>query len=214
LASIDQCFILYVTPEYFNLTADYMPPSTGRERAVAAKLRTQATLGQLQHVGVTECNKTLAATFQSRYESIVFVQTSVASGNSTIVSWGWDAQDTEFTSTYDLTDCWASAASGAECQIFFNSTLMMIVVVANIIKCGVMILMLLKFTQPSLVTRGDAIASFLSDEDQTTRVLRNVEKRKYRQSRWVFQNNVAYVRAQKGWGSSPSGSKWCFSISM
>jgi hypothetical protein len=175
-------------------------------------VRTQATQGQLEHPGITECTSTLAAFIQNKYQSIVFVQDSVSYGNSTTLV-DYTSVSTLGSPEYDLTDCWASV-SEADCQLFFNSSIMTVVVVANIIKCVIMILMVLRFTTPSLVTRGDAIASFLAFEDPTTLGLRRIEKSRIHRARWVFQENGAYAHSQKRWGSSLSRLKWGFSISM
>ena len=186
---------------------------------MVAKVREQATQKQLKHVGVAECNKTIAAPLQNKYQSVVFVQNSLGYGggnSTTLIGAGLDQEYappfTDYLTDY-LTDCWAGVAE-VDCQLFLNSDLLVGVIVANIFKCSVMIFMVLKFTKPSLVTRGDAIASFLEDEDPTTIGLRNTERRRFHRETWVFQETVTFAGTQKRWGSALSRSKWGFSILM
>lgn len=203
-----------------------------------ANLRTQAMQKQLKHVGVAECNKTIAADsqnseLQNSYKSLFYVQDSQDYENSTtLVGQGFMNQAGDSTSNstsnstssssdfsfsdpsdFHLTDCWAGAAE-LDCQLSLNLGLLVGVIVANITKCVVMILMVLKFTKPSLVTRGDAIASFLEDEDPTTIGLRSIVRRRCLSGLWVFQETMPHVGTQKRWSSSLSRLKWNLSILM
>lgn len=208
--------VLIVTPEYFTDSAlPHAPPldASLALQSLAAKVRTRADAGQLKNIGVGQCNATLSSDLQSDYESLVFVQISVPSTNSTLLEIYFDGNNEGFIPDYQLTECWAGVLE-AECQLFLNSWLLAGVIVANIIKVGVMIIMLLKFTRPSLVTIGDAISSFLAIEDSTTVGLRSVEKHRKHRSIWVYQESVVYIRVQKRWSASPSRLKWGFSISM
>ncbi|KAF4617010.1 hypothetical protein G7Y89_g15139 [Cudoniella acicularis] len=210
LAIIDESVILYVTPQYSNFTAQYTPPSWND--AILEKVRERAIAGQLKHVGLMECESALNNILQSKYDSMVFVETSVTYNNSTtLIDSGFNDQNTAFTPEDTVIDCWAGP-SEADCELFFNSSLMVAVVVANIIKCVVMVLIVLRFTTPTLVTRGDAIASFLEVEDPTTFNLRSIEKCRFHRSNWIFQDYIPYISTPKRWGSSPSRLKWVFSI--
>lgn len=213
LATIVQPTILYVTPQYFNLTAEYTPPYWNDP--FLAIVRERAIKGQLKQIGVTKCTNAVNSVLQSEYESSIYVETSVSHDNSTTLI-DYDTYDQvfydPFVPLYRPTDCWASALE-ADYQLFFNSSLMVAVVIANIIKCVVMVLMVLRFTTPTLVTRGDAIASFLSIEDPTTLGLRSIKKHRFHLSEWVFQEYNPYVSNAKRWGSSASRLKWIFSVS-
>ncbi|KAH8678758.1 hypothetical protein BGZ60DRAFT_401781 [Tricladium varicosporioides] len=212
LATLKETAILYVTPQYLNNTAEYTAPFW--DDAVMVKVRTQATQGQLKHIGIEECNKIITTILQSKYESVVFVQDSISYGNSTtLINAGYDGQDLEFSPMYKPSDCWASPST-AKCELFFNSTLMICIIIANIVKCAIMVIMVWRFTQPSLVTRGDAIASFLAIDDSTTVGLRGIEKRRGSKAQWVFRETMVYVPSQKRWYSAPSRLKWGFSITV
>lgn len=240
--------VLYVTPEYFtNPASAHTPPPfvEGIARydisgtyqwngsvfpALADRVRTNATLGQLTQKGVTECNKTLAGSFESSYESIVFVQTSVTSENSSLIEVGYygihgdrvrygSSTDgptgiTQPINYYNLTDCWVGATEEVDCHLLLSLDLMLGVVIANTICCCVMMIMALRFTKPSLVTLGDAIASFLDTEDYTTASLRTIINRRKSQTEWLMQRTVVYKHKERRWGSSPSRLRWRFSILM
>jgi hypothetical protein len=130
---------------------------------------------------------------------------------------------TDLTSSYNAefppqnktTGCYACPIIGEiDCKMYLNSGLMIAVIVANVVKVVVMILMVLTFTKPSIVTLGDGIASFLTSEDLTTIGLRKIQKPRFRQSTWIFQDSVTYAGTQKRWRSSISRLKWGLSISM
>jgi hypothetical protein len=55
-----------------------------------------------------------------------------------------------------------------QCSIKFSLVIMLIVIAANTTKVAVMVIVFLKFRAPTLVTLGDAVASFLNDPDPTT----------------------------------------------
>ena len=55
-----------------------------------------------------------------------------------------------------------------QCQLRFSLAIMLVVIAANIIKAFVMFITFWKFQNPTLVTIGDAIASFLDTPDTTT----------------------------------------------
>jgi hypothetical protein len=55
-----------------------------------------------------------------------------------------------------------------QCSIEFSLVIMLIVIAANTTKVVVMVIVFLKFRAPTLVTLGDAVASFLNDPDPTT----------------------------------------------
>lgn len=233
---------LYVTEEYFqNPLSSYVPPpfldgapftpwddptlslsnishiaiwqDTGYS-TLAARVRMNATLGQLKQVGVNECNKAESNFFQNQYESLVYVQTSKTSENNSFLNIGYSLWSYRYSDPTQMTECWAGAAKGLDCQLFFDLNLMIIVVVANLIKSCVMILIVLKFTKPSLVTLGDAIASFLANEDCTTIGLRAIKKHKNANRGWVMKCAVPYKQENKRWGSSPGGLSWTLSLLM
>jgi hypothetical protein len=185
--------------------------------ALAQKLSDQATLGQLEHIGLTKCTKYLNNAQQGKYESFVMVQApdvTTLAPNTTIIDIGFqNLGDWNYSVINTTTDCFAGLAQGTDCQIIFNSRLLIGVVVANTVKCFVMILMVWRMTNPSLVTLGDGVNSFLSSEDATTVGLRSIAKR-FRQKIWEFDETVVLTRAPKRWRSAASKTTWVFSILM
>jgi len=54
------------------------------------------------------------------------------------------------------------------CKLGFNSRMMIFVLVANFVKCIIMVLTLWRLKAPTLVTVGDGVSSFLQRPDKTT----------------------------------------------
>lgn len=231
--------VFYVTPEYFtNPASSHTPPTyvqgplfnatsdvwNGTEfPALSAKVRSDATLGNLKRLGVSKCNKTQASFYQTEYTSLVFVQDSVIAENNSLIEIGYygisgvDSGPNETSvplNYYNLVDCWGMTAEGANCQLFLNPNLLLGVIAANIIKCSVMFLIAIKVTKQSLVTLGDGISSFLATKDPTTEGLRSFGERKLVCGNWKMSGAVRYTHKQRHWGSAPSGLRWAISITM
>lgn len=207
-----------------DIPASLVNTTSGTLTTIAQIVAAEANSRELKQIGVRACNNSMALPQQNKYESYIFVQTSDKLVNSTLVNIaygysGYSIDDLYLGNGsyadwhYDLSDCWAASARGANCQLIFNSRLMIGVILANIIKCVVMLLMVVSLTKPSLVTLGDGIASFLEADDTTTIGLRSIEKRYFRE-RWLFQDTAVYHRVQKRWRSSASTMKWALSITM
>lgn len=64
--------------------------------------------------------------------------------------------------------CLAEKIPTEGCSVYANQTLLAVIIVANITKLACMILLLRKANFPTLVTLGDAVASFLDQPDPHT----------------------------------------------
>lgn len=56
-----------------------------------------------------------------------------------------------------------------KCTLHFSRGILLVVIACNAIKLGCLLWTLWRYKQPTLVTLGDAIASFLEEPDPTTR---------------------------------------------
>lgn len=65
--------------------------------------------------------------------------------------------------------CLAEEYSSSQCSLEFNFNLMAFILSANLTKLGCMILLLWRYNEPTFVTIGDAVASFLESPDPNTR---------------------------------------------
>lgn len=62
--------------------------------------------------------------------------------------------------------CLVERSPPVKCRLNFNSSLLIVVIIANAFKLGAMGVTLWKFNEPRLVTIGDAVASFLDRPDE------------------------------------------------
>jgi hypothetical protein len=69
--------------------------------------------------------------------------------------------------TYQIEYCMVQQTPES-CKLSFSSTIMMSVLVANLSKCAIMVFTLWRLNNPTLVTVGDGVSSFLQRPDSTT----------------------------------------------
>jgi hypothetical protein len=86
----------------------------------------------------------------------------------TLPPWS-ETEIAQFPSRIAVAYCLAEEFSSSQCSLRFNFGLMAFVIVSNILKLIVMAILLWRYNQPTFVTIGDAIASYLEHPDPTTR---------------------------------------------
>ena len=95
------------------------------------------------------------------------------------------------------------------CSVEFSQTIMFVVVGFNSLKVAVMIWILFRFDAENMLTSvGDAAASFLKSEDQSTMLMcltNKREMRKFWQSRGLA---VPFSSRRRFWGSAVSKKRW------
>lgn len=65
----------------------------------------------------------------------------------------------------NITGCWAQESSQELCELNFNATLLLTVIILNLVKLIIIFLTLFLCKETALITVGDAIASFLQVPD-------------------------------------------------
>jgi len=95
-----------------------------------------------------------------------------------------------------------------QCQLRFSLAIMIIVILANMVKAGVMITTLLRFRTPTLVTIGDAIASFLENPDAMTKGNCLSTREDLRKGRWEHEVGKRWVPKRHFWFKAASIKRW------
>jgi hypothetical protein len=95
-----------------------------------------------------------------------------------------------------------------ECRLSFSLVIMLIVIAANAIKATIMTLTFLKLKEPTLVTIGDAIASFLDEPDRTTAGICLSTREDIRKGRWKNQPAKQWVPKRHFWFKAASIKRW------
>jgi len=93
---------------------------------------------------------------------------------------------------------------------------MIVVIIANMAKAIVMVLTYYKLREPTLVTIGDAVASFLDEPDPTTKGLCLVEKHDIETGKWKTQGKVGPLKflpikwepKRRWWFAAASLKRW------
>ena len=95
-----------------------------------------------------------------------------------------------------------------ECRLSFSLVIMLIVITANAIKATIMILTFVKLREPTLVTIGDAIASFLDEPDPTTAGICLSTREDIRKGKWKNQPAKQWVPKRHFWFKAASIKRW------
>jgi hypothetical protein len=118
---------------------------------------------------------------------------------------------------FELTVSYCLAAVQQErCKLQISIQLLLVVIAFNLIKVAVLGSFLLFVKDDPLLTIGDAIASFLQEEDNTTKSLRLMGKRNIDWWHIVGNDRVPqpYESVRQTWGVAASGSRWAFCVLM
>ena len=95
-----------------------------------------------------------------------------------------------------------------ECRLSFSLGIMLIVIAANAIKATIMILTFVRLKEPTLVTLGDAIASFLDEPDPTTTGICLSTRADICAGRWKNQPAKQWVSKRHFWFKAASIKRW------
>jgi hypothetical protein len=95
-----------------------------------------------------------------------------------------------------------------ECRLSFSLEIMLIVIVANMTKATIMILTYWKLNTPTLVTIGDAIASFLDKPDPTTAGICLSTREDIRKGKWKNEAAKRWVPKRHFWFKAASIKRW------
>ncbi|RDW85190.1 hypothetical protein BP6252_02780 [Coleophoma cylindrospora] len=95
-----------------------------------------------------------------------------------------------------------------QCELRFSLVIMLIVIAANAVKAIVMILTVWRLREPTLVTVGDAIASFLNYPDPTTQGFCLSSKDDIQKKRWKGQPAKPWIPKSDFWFKAASVKRW------
>lgn len=108
------------------------------------------------------------------------------------------------------------------CRIIFSLPLLLAVIAANVVKLASMVIILCHYNQPTLVTLGDGIASFLEQPDPHTRDMCLWSKKCFR-SRAEYQQEDRWSTVPKkyepitypnGSGSAATKARWNVTVGL
>jgi hypothetical protein len=95
-----------------------------------------------------------------------------------------------------------------KCRLSFSLEIMIIVIVANMAKATIMILTCWRLKAPTLVTIGDAIASFLDKPDPTTAGICLSTQEDIQKGKWKNQAAKRWIPKRHFWFKAASIKRW------
>lgn len=94
------------------------------------------------------------------------------------------------------------------CELNFSIPMMVVVIVCNAIKAVVMVTALMLLKTPTIVTVGDAIATFIENPDPTTEGMCLATKSDVTSERWRLKRPIPWVSTQHYWFRAASWTRW------
>ena len=116
---------------------------------------------------------------------------------------------------FDMTVSYCLAAVEKDrCELKISVPLLLFVITFSLVKVAVLGSFLLFFNDTPLLTIGDAVASFLQEEDDTTKSLCLMGKQDIGWWHIVGKDRVPrpYESVRQTWGVAASGSRWMFCV--
>ena len=95
-----------------------------------------------------------------------------------------------------------------KCQLRFSLAIMVVVIISNIVKVSVMGLTIWKFQTPTLVTIGDAMASFLDTPDPNTLGMCLATREIFRKGKWSNVHGGKWAPKKHHWFKAASTKRW------
>lgn len=115
---------------------------------------------------------------------------------------------------YPISRCLVERAEDP-CLLRYNSGLLLVVLIANIVKLVAMAATIFQYRQPALVTIGDALASFLEMPDRTTRHMCFAGKSGFSSNIWTSGPKTYLMnKAEFHRSSSASQLQWGITTAM
>ena len=97
-----------------------------------------------------------------------------------------------------------------KCKVQFSLHIIVVVILCNVVKLCSMILILWKYKNPTLVTIGDAVSSFLDDSDITTKGMCLASKKSFTEESWSSKELLleTYTKESALWFHAASRKRW------
>jgi hypothetical protein len=185
-------------------------------------------IGSLKKLDLATCNRTYSDELTTANRNLLVVidpQPGTYNASNSLV----EVTDTDWNGCRQPVTCPAyvllslpetqyclSEAVDEQCKLFFNLPLTIAVIACNFLKLISMILVARISRAPTLVTIGDAVASFLDEPDTTTAGMCMLGKAQIRK-RWRREGPVApamWTRERKCWYQAASVARWSVCIAL
>ncbi|KAJ0160204.1 hypothetical protein CTA2_8380 [Colletotrichum tanaceti] len=192
----------------------------GLSRFDILDLQHQASRNQLTNLTDAACAAQFGGVFQSDFSAVVLVTDFVAPANSLVQTQKSGTSLARFIDPSDPSRIWidsssveyclARPASAETCAVVLNGSLLGVVAILNLVSVSAIGAVYFFTGFEPLVTIGDAIASFVTQPDHTTRGICLLDKKDVKQGRWGYREAKYWTSQDHFWFRSPGLALWTF----
>ncbi|TEA13991.1 hypothetical protein C8034_v006914 [Colletotrichum sidae] len=213
--------IAFVTPRFLS-TGPFSNASEtnagGLSRPDLLGLQDQAARGQLTNLTTTQCLAEFGGVFQSDFSAVLLVLDAPSPSNSLVQTAASGSSLSQFVdpanpdamtfngSTVEF--CMARPEGPEFCSVMLNGSLLGVIAILNLVSVSAIGAVYFFTGFEPLVTLGDALASFLSQSDHTTRGACLLDKKDITHGRWGYNEAREWTSRQHFWLQTPSLLLW------
>ncbi|KAK1976579.1 hypothetical protein LZ30DRAFT_603189 [Colletotrichum cereale] len=190
----------------------------GLSRTDILVLQDQALRGDLTNLTNADCAAQFGGVFQSDFSAVVLVTNVAAPANALVQTQQPGSSLAQFIDPSDLSQieinsssvdyCLARPESPQSCAVILNGSLLGVIAVLNLVSVSAIGAVYFFAGFEPLVTLGDAVASFLTQPDYTTRGICLLDKEDVKQGRWGYREAKYWISRDHFWFQTPSLTTW------
>ncbi|KAF6844809.1 hypothetical protein CMUS01_00743 [Colletotrichum musicola] len=215
--------VVFVTQSFLSSGQFSNASSTnlaGLSRVDILNLQDQASRGQLTNLTVSDCLEQFGGVYQSDFSAVLLVTDSTSISNSVVQTAPPGSSLSQFVDPRNpssiqvngtTTDyCLARPESPESCSVVLNGSLLGVIAILNLVSVSAIGAVYFFTGFEPLVTLGDALASFITRPDHSTKNACLIDKRDVKQGRWGYHEAKYWISKEHFWFQSPGVSMWIF----
>ncbi|KAL0942169.1 uncharacterized protein CTRU02_200054 [Colletotrichum truncatum] len=190
----------------------------GLPRIEILNLQDQASRGQLTNLTTTDCLEKFSGMFQSDFSAVVLVTDSPSTSNSLVQTAASGSSLAQFVdpanpSVIKVGDstvqyCLVRSELPESCSVVLNGSLLGVIAILNLVSVSAIGAVYFFTGFEPLVTLGDALASFITQPDHSTKGSCLLDKKDVKQGRWGYSEAKYWISKDHFWFQTPSLSLW------
>ncbi|GKT60771.1 hypothetical protein ColTof4_00890 [Colletotrichum tofieldiae] len=190
----------------------------GLSRTDILVLQDQASRGDLTNLSNAACSAQFGGIFQADFSAVVLVTDVVAPANSLVQTQKPGSSLAQFIDPSDpsriringssVDYCLARPESSQPCNVILNGSLLGVIAILNLVSVSAIGAVYFFTGFEPIVTLGDALASFITQPDHTTRGICLLDKKDVKQGRWGYREAKYWTSRDHFWLQTPSLSTW------
>ncbi|OHE95279.1 hypothetical protein CORC01_09424 [Colletotrichum orchidophilum] len=213
--------VVFVTQEFlasgqFSNTSE--TNAGGLSRSDILDLQDLASRNQLTNFTNAECAREFGGVYQSDFTAVVLVTDVVAPSNALVQTQPSGSSLAQFINPSDPSQikinsasvdyCLARLDTHNACTVVLNGSLLGVIAILNLVSVSAIGAVYFFTGFEPLVTLGDALASFISQPDHTTRGICLLDKTDVKQGRWGYREAKYWTSRDHFWFQTPDLTLW------